>query len=65
MDTPSSWPQDDEVPRRVAPAEMVKAHVSRLVRKSGVRNRLELSVHAVKHSLRLHLEKRVLFHAAP
>lgn len=29
----------------------VKAHISKLMRKSGVRNRLELSVHAVKHSL--------------
>jgi DNA-binding NarL/FixJ family response regulator len=29
----------------------VKAHVSKLMRKSGVRNRLELSVHAVRHSL--------------
>ena len=29
----------------------VKAHVSKLMRKSGVRNRLELSVHAVTHSL--------------
>jgi DNA-binding NarL/FixJ family response regulator len=29
----------------------VKAHVCRLMRKSGVRNRLELSVHAVKHLL--------------
>ena len=29
----------------------VKAHVSKLMRKSGVRNRLELSVHAVKHLL--------------
>jgi DNA-binding NarL/FixJ family response regulator len=29
----------------------VKAHVSKLMRKNGVRNRLELSVHAVTHSL--------------
>ena len=29
----------------------VKAHVCRLMRKSGVRNRLELSVHAVTHLL--------------
>jgi DNA-binding NarL/FixJ family response regulator len=29
----------------------VKAHVSKLMRKSGVRNRLELSVHAVTHLL--------------
>lgn len=29
----------------------VKAHVSKLMRKSGVRNRLEPSVHAVTHLL--------------
>jgi DNA-binding NarL/FixJ family response regulator len=29
----------------------VKAHIAKLMRKNGVRNRLELSVHAVTHSL--------------
>jgi DNA-binding NarL/FixJ family response regulator len=29
----------------------VKAHVAKLMRKVGVRNRITLSIHAVKHSL--------------
>ena len=29
----------------------VKAHVAKLLRKVGVQNRIELSVHALKHSL--------------